>query len=132
GDRDGNAGGGRVIGVEYASPDGAGRLFADLTVACDGRSSTVRRAVGLPTKEIPVGLDVWWYRVPTTRRIGESLFPRASAGRVAVVIPREGYLQIAQIGRKGTDADVRARGIAAFRTEVAELLPEVADEVSGI
>lgn len=124
--------GGRVTGVDYVAPDGPGRLLADLTVACDGRASTIRRTVGLPTTETPVGFDVWWYRVPTTRHVGESLFPRTSKGRVAIVIPREGYLQVAQLGRKGTDAELRVRGIEAFRAEVGELLPDMADEVSGI
>ncbi|NYI69116.1 FAD-dependent oxidoreductase [Spelaeicoccus albus] len=124
--------GDRVAGIDYTSPDGEGRLLADLTVACDGRWSAVRRAVGLPSKEIPVDFDIWWYRVPTARHIGESLFPRTAKGRAAIVIPREGYLQIAQIGRKGTDAQIRARGIEAFRAEVAELLSDVAGDQSGI
>lgn len=126
--RDGN----RVAGVEYTSPSGNGRLWADLTVACDGRRSIVRRALDLPAKEIPVGFDVWWYRVSTQKDVGESILPRTNNGRVAIAIPRDGYLQVAQIGRKRTDDGVRAKGIEAFRAEVAELLPDIADDVSGI
>lgn len=124
--------GGRVAGVEYTSPTGSGQVLADLTVACDGRWSVVRRALDLPVKEYPVGIDVWWYRVPTERKVQESLLPRTHEGRVAIAIPREGYLQVAQLGRKGTDDQVRARGIEAFREDAAELLPDLADDMSGI
>ncbi|MDQ4212825.1 FAD-dependent oxidoreductase [Microbacterium capsulatum] len=125
-------GGGRVNGVEYSSPGGTGRILADLTVACDGRWSTVRRAVGFPTQEFPIGFDVWWYRVDTPGRLGESLLPRMKGGHGAIAIPREGYVQIAAIGKKGTDAEVRARGIEALRSQTAELLPELKDYVGSI
>lgn len=118
--------GDRVAGVDFRSPSGSGRLWADLVVACDGRWSVVRRAVGLPVKEFPVGIDVWWYRIPTQRRL-ESLLPRMSRGKIIIAIPREGYAQVAYVGRKGADAQLRARGIAALRADTAELLPELAD-----
>ncbi|MWV59493.1 FAD-dependent oxidoreductase [Rathayibacter sp. VKM Ac-2754] len=124
--------GDRVVGVRFTAPSGSGRLLADLTVACDGRWSAVRRSVGLEAREVAVGFDVWWYRIPTGRAVGESLLPRIGAGRVAIAIPRRGYLQVARLGRKGTDAEVRARGIEAFRAEAAALLPEVADDVDAI
>lgn len=122
----------RVTGVDYDSPAGPGRLLADLTVACDGRRSTVRHAVGLAAREFPVTFDVWWFRVPTGRPVGPALVPRLGKGRVLVGIPREGYLQAAYLGRKGTDAQLRERGIAALRSDLASLLPELADGVAGI
>lgn len=124
--------GGRVVGVDYRSPSGPGRLLADLVVACDGRWSVVRRAVGLPVKEFPVGFDVWWYRVPTNRPVGEALLPRMSGGKIIIAIPREGYAQVAYVGRKGTDAQLRARGIEALRSETAALMPELADGVAQL
>lgn len=124
--------GDRVVGVEYSAPDDEGTVLADLTVACDGRESIIRQDVGLPTKKLPVDFDVWWYRVPTSRHIGGSLLPRMHAGRVLIAIPREGYLQIARLGRKGSDAALRARGLDVLRAETADLLPEVADDVDSI
>lgn len=124
--------GGRVTGVDFTSPAGPGRLTADLTVACDGRWSTVRRGVGLEARESAVGFDVWWYRIATRRDVGESLLPRLTAGRAVIAIPRTGYLQVARLGLKGTDAALRARGIDAFRAEAAGMLPEVAGDVHGI
>lgn len=124
--------GGRVTGVEYSSPDGNGQLLADLTVACDGRWSVVRRSTDLPSKDFPVDFDVWWYRLPTNKKTAESLFPRIKNGRIAIAIPRGGYVQVAQIGRKGTDDAVRAEGIEAFRAQVADLMPDLADSVESL
>src|SRR6478735_6504215 len=42
---------GRVTGVRYRGPDGAGEIHADLTLACDGRASALRSASGLPARE---------------------------------------------------------------------------------
>lgn len=129
---------GRVVGVRYRTTTGAnehadGELRADLTVACDGRHSVLRAESGLPVTEFAVPFDTWWFRLP--RRADETratLMPRIGNGRFAVVIPREGYFQIAYLARKGTDAKLRARGPAAFRADVAELIPEFADRVDAL
>lgn len=109
-----------------------GEIRADLTVACDGRWSLARRETGLPSREYPVGIDAWWFRLPGAARDGTALTPRAGRGRFALVIPREGYLQLAYLARKGTDAALRARGVAAFRADVAALMPELADRVGAL
>lgn len=125
---------GRVTGVRYRTADGAeGILRAELTVACDGRHSLLRAGSGLAVREYPVPFDAWWFRLPhRTDGTGAMLTPRIGRGRFAVVIPREGYLQIAYLGRKGSDARLRARGIEAFRADVAELVPDCADRVDAI
>ncbi|SDN75305.1 FAD-dependent oxidoreductase [Geodermatophilus sp. DSM 45219] len=126
--------GDRVTGVRYRTADGAtGEIRADLTVACDGRHSVARRQAGLRPEEFPVPIDAWWFRVP--RLPGDhpaALAPRAAPGRFAVVIPRETFLQVAYIGRKGADPELRARGIEAFRQDVAELIPEFRDRMDAL
>ncbi|WP_432511529.1 FAD-dependent oxidoreductase [Kineococcus sp. SYSU DK001] len=124
--------GGRVHGVEFSGPAGPGRLEADLVVACDGRGSVVRRAAGLRPRTFGVGFDVWWFRVPTGRRAPEALVPRAGRGGALIPIPREGYVQVAYLGPKGTDADLRRRGLEDLRERVAGLLPELAGELGGL
>ena len=114
----------RVTGVRYCGPDGDGELLAKLTVACDGRRSTARQQAGLVAREWPVPFDVWWFRLPHSRDGEYSLIPRTAAGRMLIMIPREGYFQIAYMIPKGTDAALRARGLEVFRDEVAELVPE--------
>jgi 2-polyprenyl-6-methoxyphenol hydroxylase-like FAD-dependent oxidoreductase len=123
--------GGRVCGVEYRTEDGrTGQVRADLVVACDGRWSTLRQEARLRPREFHVPIDAWWFRLPRVSEDDPStLTPRAGPGRFAVVIPRTDFLQIAYIGRKGTDAELRGRGIDAFRRDVADLMPDVADRV---
>lgn len=117
---------GRVTGVRYQSPEGSGELRSDLTVACDGRWSLARRESGLPLREYPMNVDVWWFRLPATDAIGESLLPRIDNGKAFVLIPREGYLQVANFIVKGSNEALRARGIEAFRRDIAETMPEMA------
>lgn len=123
---------GRVAGVRYRDPDGPGELRADLTVACDGRWSIARHEAGLNAREFPVNFDVWWFRLPNDRDAEPTLLPRLGPGRAAIMIPRQGYFQVAYLGRKGTDADMRARGIEAFRRDVVELIPDAADSVQAL
>ena len=125
---------GRVAGVEYRTPEGTtGQVLADLVVACDGRWSLARREAGLRPREFRVPIDAWWFRLPRTPADHpNALTPRAGRGRFAVVIPRTDFLQIAYIARKGSDPLLRARGIEAFRQDVADLMPELADRVETL
>src|ERR1700737_5267046 len=62
--------GGRVVGVRYRSADGETReMHATLTVACDGRSSTLRSSMGLTPRSFGAPMDAWWFRLP--RRSGD-------------------------------------------------------------
>ncbi len=124
--------GGRVAGVRYQGPDGAGELRAELTVACDGRWSATRREAGLKAREFPVNFDVWWFRLPREQDTEFSFLPRVGPGKALAVIPREGYFQIAYLGPKGSDAQLRARGIEAFRREVTALLPDMPASVATL
>ncbi|GBG38792.1 FAD-dependent oxidoreductase [Mycobacterium montefiorense] len=124
--------GGRVTGVRYQSPDGPHELEAELTVACDGRWSMARAAAGLQSREFPVNFDVWWFTLPRDGDQEFSFLPRVGPGKAMGVIPREGYNQIAYLGAKGTDAELRAKGIEAFRRDVAALLPESAAAVASL
>ncbi len=110
------------------APDGQGELRADLVVGCDGRTSVVRRDAGLPIREYPVPFDVWWFRLPRDQQAQYSLIPRTKPGRALIMIPREGYFQIAYLIPKGSDAELRARGLDAFHRELAELIPESSPE----
>src|SRR5271170_7056316 len=93
---------GRVVGVRYRSVDGETReMHATLTVACDGRSSTLRTSMGLTPRSFGAPMDVWWFRLP--RRSGDSsgLNGVFQSGHGCVVIDRGDYYQIAYISPKG-------------------------------
>lgn len=117
--------GARITGVRYTGPDGDGELLADLTVGCDGRWSVVRREAGLVPREYPVPFDVWWFRVPRTVAGEYSLIPKTAPGRLLLMIPRQGYFQIAYLIPKGSDAHLRERGLDAFRSDVSQMVPGI-------
>ena len=123
---------GKITGVRYQSPSGPGELRAELTVGCDGRGSLARREGGLKPREYPVPFDVWWFRLPRDANATFTLFPRTAPGKALIVIPREGYLQIAFLIPKGSDARLRARGLDAFRRDVVELMPEASESVQAV
>ncbi len=113
-----------VTGVRYHGPDGPGELRADLTVACDGRTSAVRRDAGMFAKEFPVPFDVGWFRIDTVAPIKYQLTPRFSPGLPLALIPREGYFQAGCFLPKGGEQQLHARGFDTFRNQVAAAVPE--------
>ena len=124
---------GRVTGVVYRGADGETRqMRAQLTVACDGRSSTLRSSMGLTPKAFGAPMDVWWFRLP--RRSGDhsGLNGVFQSGHGCIVIDRGDYYQIAYIIPKGTDTAMRAEGVEALRRQVAQLVPWLADRVDQI
>jgi 2-polyprenyl-6-methoxyphenol hydroxylase-like FAD-dependent oxidoreductase len=125
---------GRVTGVHYRTADGrTGELRADLTIAADGRWSTIRRSVGLVPHEYPVPMDTWWFRLPRhASDSGAGLTGVVHDRDLAVIINRTSYYQIALLSAKGTDGELRAAGLDAFRARIAALIPRWADRVDAI
>jgi 2-polyprenyl-6-methoxyphenol hydroxylase-like FAD-dependent oxidoreductase len=125
---------GRVHGARYRTQDGtSGEIRAALTVACDGRWSIAHTQADLRPREFAVPIDAWWFRLPRKPQDKSSaLTPRAVYGRFGLVIPREEHLQIAYMAKKGTDPQLRARGIERFRQDIVELIPWLADRVSAL
>lgn len=126
--------GGAVTGVrihDAVDPTGSGQdLHADLVIGCDGRDSPLAAELSAGRRRFPVPFDTWWFRLPRDPGEGAGELTRAvGRGRFAVVIPRPTYFQIGYTTTKGTDAALRSRGIAAFRADVAELLPRFRDRV---
>ncbi|AUS78170.1 FAD-dependent oxidoreductase [Actinoalloteichus sp. AHMU CJ021] len=126
---------GKVAGVRYRTSDGEeGVLHADLTVACDGRASVLRRAAGLRPVEYPVPLDAWWFRLPRTDdgTAVPALIPRSVDGAMLLVLAREGFQQLAFLAAKGRDPELRAEGVEAFRRRIAAIRPDLAEESGAL
>ena len=124
---------GSVVGVRYREANGSdAELRAAVTVACDGRTSTVRAASGLRVHEFGVPLDVLWFRIPRREGDPEGLNARLGNGALLAMIDRGSYFQLAFVIRKGSDARLRAEGIELFRDRVAALAPELADRVDAV
>lgn len=115
--------GGRVVGVKANSPDGPITIRADLVVAADGRSSTLRAAAGFVPENFGAPMDVMWFRLPRLPTDAADVAGRFDAGHIFIMIPRGDYWQCAFVIPKGGDAATRAAGLEAFRKSVGALLP---------
>jgi 2-polyprenyl-6-methoxyphenol hydroxylase-like FAD-dependent oxidoreductase len=115
--------GGRVSGLTATTSDGLLTVTAELVVAADGRHSILRERAGLALKAFGVPMDVLWFRL--SRSAGEpgQTMGRFEPGRILVAIDRGDYWQCAIVIPKGKADAVRERGLAAFRSDVAGLLP---------
>ena len=124
---------GRVAGVRYRGADGeVRRMRAALTVACDGRSSTLRSAAGLEPRGFGAPMDVWWFRLPRYDGDPHGLNGRFDSGQAVALIDRGDYFQIAYLIKKGSDAAMRAEGIESLQTRVAGLVPWLAGRVDQL
>jgi 2-polyprenyl-6-methoxyphenol hydroxylase-like FAD-dependent oxidoreductase len=121
---------GRVAGVRYRDPDGEHEIRSQLTVAADGRHSTVRRAAGLRPRELGAPLDVVMFRISRRNSDPDGCYQiRTTADRSAVVINRTTYWNIAYPVRKDGHDQFCDRGIGALQEDVATLMPFLADRV---
>jgi 2-polyprenyl-6-methoxyphenol hydroxylase-like FAD-dependent oxidoreductase len=123
---------GVVTGVVARGPAGPVEIRARLTVAADGRQSTVREKLGLTPREFGAPMDVLWFRVSRKPDESVGVNARIGSGRLLVGIDRGEYWQIAYLIPKGGYDTVRAAGLDAFRAGVAELAPHLADRVDEI
>ncbi len=121
---------GRVVGVRARGPDGDLEVRADLVVACDGRSSGLRRAAGLPVKEMGAPIDVLWFRLSRKPDDPEATMGRFDVGRVVVLINRGEQWQVGYVVPKDGAGALRDRGLPAFRADIAAIVPFLADRVA--
>jgi 2-polyprenyl-6-methoxyphenol hydroxylase-like FAD-dependent oxidoreductase len=122
----------RITGVLASTPQGPLRISADLTVACDGRHSILREQAGLTIEDIGAPIDVLWFRVGKQRTDSDGIFARLRRGQMMVTIDRDDYWQCAYVIAKGKVGDIKARGIEAFRENIASLVPILRDRVGDV
>ena len=123
---------GRVIGVRGTAATGPFEVRADLVVAADGRSSTLRARAGLHVEDLGAPMDVLWFRLSRSPRDPDATMGRFDVGRIFVLINRGTHWQCGYVIPKDGAEEVRRRGLEAFRASVAGLVPFAADRVGEI
>jgi 2-polyprenyl-6-methoxyphenol hydroxylase-like FAD-dependent oxidoreductase len=119
---------GRVEGVKVGNRE----IRARLTLAADGRGSILREAAGFEVRDLGAPIDVFWFRVPKARTPKNDTTGVFASGRIMALIDRGDYWQCAYVFPKGSADAVRARGIEAFRSEVAGLAPMLAGAIGSV
>jgi 2-polyprenyl-6-methoxyphenol hydroxylase-like FAD-dependent oxidoreductase len=123
---------GRVAGVRANTPDGPLEIRAELIVGCDGRHSTLRERAGMKVDDLGAPMDVLWFRLPHHDGDFTESMGRFEAGRILVLIERGEYWQCAYVIPKGGIDEIRAKGLDAFRANVARSVPMFADRVDEL
>ena len=124
--------GGRVSGVKVTTPEGPLTISADLVVAADGRTSTLRKASGLVSENFGAPMDVMWFRLPRLPTDTEETQARFDAGQIFIMLQRGDYWQCAYVIPKGSAATVRAGGIERVRALILKLMPFVGERVNEL
>jgi len=124
--------GDRVLGVKATTPTGTLEVRADLTVGADGRRSTVRERAGLPIRDLGAPMDVLWMRLSRKPTDTDTPTGRFDRGRIFIMLHRGDYWQCGFVIPKGDHEAVKARGIEAFRADIAAVAQFVADRVNEL
>ncbi|TAJ47271.1 MAG: FAD-dependent oxidoreductase [Herbiconiux sp.] len=111
--------GAAVTGVTATDADGGFEVRARLTVAADGRGSTVRAATGLEPREFGIGIDVLWFALPKPERVPASTLAYVDRDSFVLTIDRRDHYQVGQVIAKGHFEEIQANGIEAFRSRIA-------------
>lgn len=123
---------GRVGGVRATTPDGPLEVRADLVIGADGRGSVVRDKAGLAVTDLGAPMDVLWFALPRRADDPEGLQGRIDSGRMVAMIDRGDYWQCGYVIAKGTAERVRDKGLTAFQSDLARLVPFIADRVGEV
>jgi len=122
---------GRICGVRARGPAGEVEVRADLSVAADGRHSTLRDEAGLRPRELGAPMDVLWFKL--ARQPGsEQPLGRFDAGQILITIDRGAYWQCGYVIAKNGYEALLARGLEAFRDRIARLVPALAASVAEL
>jgi 2-polyprenyl-6-methoxyphenol hydroxylase-like FAD-dependent oxidoreductase len=112
---------GAVTGVAATGPEGPLTIKAGLTVAADGRTSTLRDKSGLAVEDLGAPFDVLWLRLPVLPGDPADLIGKVKGGQLFVMIYRTDYWQCAYLIPKGGFETIKADGLAKFRDRLKQI-----------
>src|SRR5580692_9468287 len=122
---------GRIVGIRGKTPAGPVEIRADLVVGADGRNSVVRELAGLAVEEVGAPMDVLWMRL-RRHASDPDLIVYADRGKALVLLDRGDYWQCGFSFAKGTAAEMREKGMEAFRASIVQMAPFLHDRVADL
>ncbi|MFB2585897.1 FAD-dependent oxidoreductase [Herbiconiux liukaitaii] len=124
--------GSAVTGVTAVDAEGEFEIVARLTVAADGRASTVRSATGLEPREFGVGVDVLWFELPKPAAPLRPTLAYIDRGVSVLTIDRGSHLQSGSLIAKGGFDEIKRQGLRAFRDSIARAARPLAPVVDSL
>jgi 2-polyprenyl-6-methoxyphenol hydroxylase-like FAD-dependent oxidoreductase len=121
----------RIAGLIATSRDGHLQIRAGLTVAADGRHSTLREKSGLKVDDLGAPFDVLWLSLPVEKGDPVDLRGKVRGGQLFVMIYRTDYWQCAYLIPKGGFDTIRAEGLAKFRARLKSIAGFAANRIDA-
>jgi 2-polyprenyl-6-methoxyphenol hydroxylase-like FAD-dependent oxidoreductase len=123
---------GRICGVLATGPRSVGesqgdpkkvniQIKAGLTIAADGRHSTLRDKSGLKVEDLGAPFDVLWLSLPVLPGDPADLIGKIRGGQLFVMIYRTDYWQCAYLIPKGGFDIIKADGLSKFRGRLKQI-----------
>ena len=124
----------KINGVRFTWNGEDRELDADLIIAADGRSSTVRELAEISLTKTSPPMDILWFKLPVPANdvAPEGVSGRIGPGNIIAIINRKEYLQVGYIILKGNYRALREAGIEKLQNDIETLMPELADSVSAL
>jgi len=123
---------GRIAGVRVNVRGEPQQIRADLVIGADGRHSVVRERAGLTVDSFGAPIDVLWMRISRHPGDPTQALGNVQGGHILVMLDRGDYWQCAFVIRKGGLDELKQRGIAAFREDIATIVPVMRDRVGEL
>ena len=123
---------GAITGARATTPSGPLEVRAALTVGADGRRSVVRESAQLQVENFGAPMDVMWMRFSRSPEDPGQTFGHADKGKFFISINRDTYWQCAFVIAKGEAEAIKAKGLPAFREELASFEPTLRDRLAEL
>ncbi|WP_254701384.1 FAD-dependent oxidoreductase [Neorhizobium galegae] len=123
---------GAISGLIMETPEGELTIRSTLVVGADGRNSIVREKAGLDVESFGMPSEVVWMKLSKQPGDPNEVMGHAGPRQGFVLIDRGDYWQCGYVIRRTTFADIREKGIEAFRRMVADASPLPAERMQEV
>ncbi len=123
---------GAIRGLSLETPEGKFTIRSTLVVGADGRNSVVREKAGPEVESFGIPSEVVWMKLSKQPGDPNEVMGHAGPRQGFVLIDRGDYWQCGYVIRRTTFAEIREKGIEAFRRMVADVSPLPAERMQEI
>ena len=123
---------GKMNGLAVETPEGSAIIRSTLVVGADGRNSIVREKAGLIIENFGTPSEVVWMKLSKQPGDPHEVMGHAGPRQGFVLIDCGDYWQCGYVIRRTTFAEIREKGIEAFRQMVIDVSPLPAERMQEI
>lgn len=123
---------GRVVGVNATEKGNEIIIKANLTVATDGRHSTIRDKAAMKVIEIATPIDVLWFRISKKDTDPSHVLGWFEHGQMMVMLERDKYWQCAFIIEKNGFERIKSEGLDYLKQQITGIAKFLADRIDEL